>query len=108
LVLVALVAQNVESVLEAGLAIAGYTYGLLLGMFLLGFFSKRTHIRGIYVGVLVGAGVMVTVFLKNKGIWLEEYKIGWPWFVVIGSCSTMAVSYIMSLVLPKPSNQNSA
>jgi SSS family transporter len=93
LFLVALVAQNVRSVLEAGLSIASVLYGALLGVFLLGTLTRRVGERAAMVGMLASLLVMLYVYTQTK--------IAWTWWVLIGTSVTVTTSLVASLALPR-------
>jgi len=52
-------------VVELGLTIASFTYGGMLGTFLLGLFFVKTRESDAYVGFLTGCAVMTCVVLAS-------------------------------------------
>lgn len=83
-----------RSVVSDALAIAGFTAGILLGVFLLGAFARRAHQQGTLAGVCIALGVLTYVkFLTD---------IAWPWYAVIGACTTCGIGFLASCVLPGP------
>lgn len=87
----ALVARNSGRVLEAGLSIASVAYGSLLGVFLLGVFTRRASERGAMAGMLLG-------LLVNLFLWLRT-NLSFAWYVVVGSAATFTVGYAASWFL---------
>lgn len=81
-IMVAALAGSWGNVLEAGLKIASFTYGGLLGAFLLGLTNKSTHEKGAMVGLVAGLGTMLAVSLT---------PVAWPWYVLIGTTATYIV-----------------
>jgi len=76
------------SAVEVALAIASLVYGGLLGAFALGVLSKRADTRSVILGMAVGIGTV-------SAIWLfARTAIAWPWFVPIGSATTVAVGWL--------------
>ncbi len=101
--------DNENPVVELGLAIAGYTYGGLLGAFLLGLLNKRTRQSDAVIAFLVTIAVMTVVILGVKydpaaGGWLFSFApvegaraIGWPWYTVIGALVNLGVGSLLAL-----------
>jgi SSS family solute:Na+ symporter len=84
---------NGSSVLvEIALGVASFTYGGLLGVFLLGVLIKRTHERDAMIGFTAGIATMVAVVAFGH--------IGWTWYVFVGTMATMLVGSISSLFHP--------
>jgi SSS family transporter len=81
-----------ESVVGDALAIAGFTAGILLGVFSLGILTRTTHQRGALIGMVAGIAVLTCVKFGTS--------VAWPWFAVIGSVTTFASGYIASLLIP--------
>ncbi|RMD95541.1 MAG: sodium:solute symporter [Calditrichaeota bacterium] len=88
LLLVAGLAGNWGNVLEAGLKIASFTYGGLLGVFLLGLALKNVNQMGAIVGMTVGLLTMLGV---------TTTAVAWPWYVMIGTVATFLSGWIISL-----------
>jgi Na+/proline symporter len=86
LVAVALICHQTESILVLGFKIGSFTYGSLLGIFLLGVTTGRgvcfTNILAMVTSMLVV--LIVYVFTS----------VSWPWYVVIGTLWTYGFSYI--------------
>jgi solute:Na+ symporter, SSS family len=76
-------------VVEVGLQIASIAYGALLGVFLLGVLTRRANERGAMVGMMFGFGVEVYLWLGTR--------VPWTWWVMMGTCVTFAIGYLVSL-----------
>jgi SSS family transporter len=90
---VALAAQNVRNVLEAGLGIASVIYGSLLGVFLLGLLTRRTGETAAMAGMLAGLAALLYVRFATA--------IAWTWYVLIGTGVTFGVGLAISSILPE-------
>lgn len=88
---IAVVAQGVKSVLEAGLGIASIIYGALLGVFLLGVLTKRVGERAAMCGMV--AGLAIVLYLKFAT------PVAFTWYVLTGSSVTFATALVASLFL---------
>ncbi len=92
---IALVAQGVKSVLEAGLGIASMIYGSLLGVFLLGVLTKRVGQNAAMVGMVCGLVVILYVKFATS--------VAFTWYVLTGSTVTFAAAYLCSFFLEESS-----
>jgi SSS family transporter len=101
-------------VVELGLSIASFTYGALLGAFLLGLWHGRTRQLDALVAFVVSIGAMVLIIF---GVWHSPAEgwmfvlgpsdayvqeadlrtIGWPWYTAIGTLINLAVGSMLSL-----------
>ena len=96
-ILVAIAAQDAPgSTVNNVLAIAGFMTGLLLGVFLLGRFSRTANTRGALIGLLTGFGVMC--FQKfGPGI---VPGLAWPYYALLASSSVLITGLLASRLFP--------
>jgi SSS family transporter len=72
-----------------GLGIAGYTYGALLGAFLLGLVLRRANQRDAIVAFLATLAVMTYT--------VRSFTLAFTWYVPLGVIVTMIVGGLLSL-----------
>lgn len=78
------------SVVEGVLAVAGFTTGLLLGLFLLGSMRKPVRSRAALAGLLCGFLTVLAVWLPSSGLLgYKETLLAWPWFAPVGAGTTI-------------------
>jgi hypothetical protein len=82
-----------ESVVAAVLAIAGFTTGILLGVFLLGMLSRQVDERSALAGLAGGLVAMTAIQMGTT--------LAWPWFALVGSFLTAGIGLLASRVLPR-------
>ena len=82
---------------DAVLAVASFTNGPVLGLFLLSALTRRVGPQGALVGVVTGIAGMVFVWL--------QLNISWQWYVLIGSLLTFASGSLASVVLERKRDQ---
>jgi SSS family solute:Na+ symporter len=102
-----------NAVVELGLTIASYTYGGLLGVFLLGILVRQSNQSDALVAFAV---TIVSMVLIVFGVWHSSIagwqfvfnptdaeimerdlvSIAWPWYPVIGSAITLCVGVLRS------------
>jgi SSS family transporter len=104
-----------NAVVELGLTIASYTYGGLLGVFLLGILVRKSNQSD---ALLAFAVTIVSMILIVFGLWhststgwqfnfnptdaeiveLDLVSIAWPWYPVIGSAITVAIGALTTVL----------
>jgi Na+/proline symporter len=90
LVLSAFVFMNSDkAVVVLGLSIASFTYGGLLGTFLLGIFFKKMRQTDAIIGF--AAGILGMVFI------IYFTSIAWTWYTLIGVIFTLVTANITAL-----------
>ncbi|PKW19603.1 sodium:solute symporter [Saccharopolyspora spinosa] len=90
-------------VVEVGLSIASYTYGALLGAFLLGLLAKRARqsdavIAFVATIVVVLFFVFGVTFPDGEG---GEKALAFPWYTPLGVVVTLVVGGLLSLRHPR-------
>ena len=83
-----------RTVVESVLTIAGFTTGIILGVFFLGIFTRRVGTRAAFAGLLLGLATITAVAFGTK--------LAWPWYTLVGSLSTLGFGLLASLVWPEP------
>jgi SSS family transporter len=101
------------TIIPLAIGILGYTYGSLLGIFLLGMLSSRLGSDKMNVVAMIG-GIFSVFFLGKVhlpgivdfGKWMPAWwpEIAWPWYVLIGCSTTLLLSLIFS-ALPTSSRE---
>lgn len=85
--------QTPKAVVELALSIASYTYGGLLGVFLLGVLVRRAGEAAALVGFAAAICAMAAVIVFTP--------IAWTWYVMIGSGTCVLVALSVSKFLPR-------
>jgi Na+/proline symporter len=78
-----------SSAVEVALGIASVVYGGLLGAFGLGILSSRADQRSTTLGMTVGIGVVMVIWLTLP------QAVAWPWYVLIGTGVTFVVGWAL-------------
>lgn len=81
-----------RNVVENALAVASFTTGIVLGLFLLGIFTKVPQSAAL-IGLLAG---VAAVSLAKFGT-----SLAWPWYALVGSSTVVLVGVVSGLVLPE-------
>ncbi|MCO8122129.1 sodium:solute symporter [Stieleria sp. TO1_6] len=89
-----------ESVINNALKIAGFSAGILLGLFALGIARRRASQTAVLIGAVAGIVVLVTVSFILKTPEGAD-RVAWPWLALIGSTTTFAVGSLAGFVFPR-------
>ena len=101
-------------VVELGLSIASFTYGGLLGVFLLGLWNRRIRETAALIAFVL---TIITMVLVIFGVWysgveeswrlilgpseelrqvLELRALAWPWYTAVGAALTLALGALFT------------
>ncbi len=80
--------ESSQAVVEIALSIASFTYGGLLGTFLLGVLSKKARQEDALAGFVAGIFIMITVIALNI--------VAWTWYTIIGVTATLLIGMFLS------------
>jgi Na+/proline symporter len=95
LIVIAFFARDTQQVLILGLKIGTFTYGALLGIFLLGVLTRR----GNDFGNTLSMGVSIITIL-----FIEFYTdVAWIWYVLIGT----AITFFVGALFPSGTDYSS-
>ena len=90
LIVIAVLARNVDSVFTVGLTIASLVYGPMLGAFLLGVLTKRANQTGVIAGMLASITTMLIIKFATD--------LAWTWYVLVGTVICLSVGYVVSRI----------
>ena len=86
-----------ESIVARVLAVAGFTTGLLLGLFILGSLRMKVASWAALAGLVCG-------FLAVLSVWLPAQFgppiLAWPWFAPVGTGTTVLVALLLNALRP--------
>ena len=104
-VIVAIALTNVESILDAWWILSSVFSGGMLGLFLLGFISKKVQNVHAFLGVLSGFIVIAWI---SAAEWLGLPSSGLHGYlaIVLGTMSIFIVGFALSVCLPKKKSLN--
>jgi solute:Na+ symporter, SSS family len=105
-VAMAQLAYNVgNSLIEAVNVLGSLFYGVILGVFLVAFYRKRTGGRAVFISALiVEIGVIVLGVLGKKGI----VPLGFLWYNVVGAVGVVLLSEVLQFGFGRTSDVSKA
>lgn len=86
-----------RSVVEQVLAVAGFTTGLLLGLFVLGSLRRPVRSWAALVGMVCGFAAVLAVWLPGQ---FGPTILAWPWFAPVGTGTTVLVALLVHRLAP--------
>ncbi|MHC4843130.1 MAG: sodium:solute symporter family transporter, partial [Planctomycetota bacterium] len=93
--LIALACDPVENILWFAFQIFSVTGGATLGVFLLGVLTKRrSNLANIFAMIISTLAMIVLLLLSH----FEVIRLAWSWLIVIGTVTTMVLSYLLTLL----------
>jgi SSS family transporter len=98
---IALITQRLhrdQAIVNQVLAVAGYTTGLVLGLFLLGSLRRRPRSSAALIGLCAGAFAVAGFWIPAQ---LGHPVVAWPWFAPIGAGVTALAGLLANLVLSR-------
>jgi solute:Na+ symporter, SSS family len=78
--------------------IGGVTFGSLLGVFLLGFLTKRPSNRANILGMTLMAVVNAMLLVLSE---MGKIPLGWTWLLLIGTAGTFVIGYYLGPVMER-------
>ncbi len=98
LIAIALLFNEQDSaIIVVGLQIASYTYGGLLGLFLLSRMKQTFHSKSLIAGLL--ASLLIVFYLQHQGL-------AWTWFIGISVVTNIIIALMVELILKKMKGSN--
>lgn len=82
-----------NAVVELALSISSFTYGGLLGTFLLGILVKKARQEDALAAFVAGIFIMITV--------ISLKIVAWTWFTIIGVAATLIIGGLLSVLSNK-------
>ena len=88
-----------RSALDAALSVASILNGPVLGVFLLGAFSRQAGTPAAFSGMAAGLVAVLAVWRLTP--------VAWPWYTLVGSLTTLAVGALLGAVRPSAAERAS-
>jgi len=80
--------ESSRAVVEIALSIASFTYGGLLGTFLLGILNKKAKQEDALAGFVAGIFIMISV--------ISLKLVAWTWYTIIGVIATLLIGSLLN------------
>jgi SSS family solute:Na+ symporter len=103
--LVTIAIRPERSIVNNVLAVAGWSSGIVLGLFVLGGLRRPVSSDAAVVGVISGA-TAVTLVMRP---WAAQSLLAWPWYAAVGTVTTVVVALLADRLSrrlrPQPSRE---
>ncbi len=83
-----------DNLIQAVNIVGSLFYGTILGVFLVGFFTKNIRGTPVFLAALASEAVVIALFLTSD--------IGFLWYNVIACAVVAALALLLDLLLPRP------
>jgi SSS family transporter len=98
------------TVVTSALTIAGFLFGLLLGVFALGVLTRRSGQLGALVGMGVGLALLLFLQFGLPALTASQelpggVRVAFPWLAVIGAGTTFLAGWIVSWIAPRKTHE---
>jgi SSS family transporter len=84
-----------RSVIGPVLTVAGFTTGMILGLFLLGSLRRPVAWWAALAGLLTGFFVVCLIWLPP--LWQGD-GLAWPWYAPVGTLTTVAIALVLNVL----------
>ncbi|NDC76615.1 MAG: sodium:solute symporter [Chitinophagia bacterium] len=91
-ILVAELATDMGSLIEAVNILGSWFYGVMLGIFLVAFYARRVGGHAVFYAALIGEALVILLYLGTDMAWL--------WLNAIGALAVVAVALLLQKILP--------
>jgi SSS family solute:Na+ symporter len=103
-VLLAMSMTQIKSMADAALNFVSLVAGGVLGMYALGFLTKRCSKTGLYVGIIMGVLFIFWAYFtspeQNINIqWIPRFPLHTLWIGLLGNVFVFAIGYFISLTI---------
>ena len=103
-VITAQFASGMGSLIEAVNVLGSLFYGVILGIFLVGFYLKKIKGNAVFFAAIVGEIIVITIFILDK---IGVIGLGFLWLNVIGALVVVLFSLLFQLFMSKSKLINS-
>lgn len=83
-----------RSVIDQVFTVAGFTTGMILGLFLLGSLPRPVPSWAALAGLMIGFIVVFLIWLPP--LWGDK-RLAWPWYAPLGTVTTVVVALAVNL-----------
>ena len=95
-VIVAEFATGMGSLIEAVNVLGSLFYGVILGIFLVGFYLKKIQSNAVFIAAILGELIVITIFVLDK---IGVIGLGFLWLNVIGAVVVVLLSLTFQAML---------
>ncbi len=93
-IIVAQFANKMGSLIEAVNILGSLFYGVILGIFLVGFYLKKVGGNAVFAAAIIGELLVITLFILDK---YEVIGFGFLWLNVAGALAVVLLSWLIEM-----------
>jgi hypothetical protein len=95
-IITAELSSGIGSLIEAVNILGSLFYGVILGIFLVGFYLKRIGGNAVFYAAIISELLVITLFTLDK---YNVIGLGFLWLNVVGALLVVGISWALSLVM---------
>jgi SSS family solute:Na+ symporter len=104
-VMIAEFAIGMGSLIEAVNILGSLFYGVILGIFLVGFYFKKIQSNPVFIAAIISELLVITIFILDKK---EIIGLGFLWLNVIGALLVIGLSLLLQIFVNNGSTLSNA
>ncbi len=97
-IIVAQLVVGMGSLIEAVNVLGSLFYGVILGIFLVGFYMKRIQSNAVFIAAIIGELITILLFILDKN---GTIGLGFLWLNVVGALLVVVLSWVIQLLSPQ-------
>ena len=97
-IVVAQLVVGMGSLIEAVNVLGSLFYGVILGIFLVGFYMKRIQSNAVFIAAIIGELITILLFILDKN---GTIGLGFLWLNVVGALLVVVLSWLIQLLTPQ-------
>lgn len=97
-IIFALIFSLFDNLIEAVNIIGSLFYGVILGVFLTGFFIKRVQSNALLISIVIAEGLVLTAFIMEK---MNKLDFSYLWLNPLGCLGVMLFAFILQFFFRK-------
>ena len=92
-----------DNLIEAVNIIGSLFYGVVLGIFVIGFFISRIKADAVFIAAVIAEIIVIVLFVSNQ---YQIIQIAYLWLNLIGCSLVIGIAFLVQLIQPQIESKN--
>lgn len=97
-ILIAFLASNLGSLIEAVNVLGSLFYGVIVGIFLVAFFIKKIQGRAIFISAILSEIIVIALFVLDK---YDLIGLSFLWLNALGALAVAIIAFLIEVLFPQ-------
>ena len=97
-ILIAFLASNLGSLIEAVNVLGSLFYGVIVGIFLVAFFIKKIQGRAIFISAILSEIIVIALFVLDK---YDLIGLSFLWLNALGALAVAIIAFLIEVLIPQ-------